>query len=183
MIDGLSAAIADAAQEIDIECLSASLGIISSAQRIHVSEMDVDLAGNGTDLSNQLLRLGSSSSYHALPEEQRMVVTTAGHGSALIVLSAEPTTTDAIELFELIGLQELPAILIAPKLPTGIEFPGVRLEIGASLSRGLFARSSRCFKQSVIVELLCTGSSLELGHGISEGRGVSIVQTSPPKKC
>lgn len=180
--DSLGVAIADAAQGIDIDGLSAALGIISGARRIHVFPMDVESAGNAVDLFNQLLRLGSSCSCHSLPEEQRMVVTAAGDGSAFIVLSAEPTGLDEIELFESISTQDLPAILIAPILPTGTEFPGVHLEIGPSLSQGLFARSSRRYKQAVMVDLLCTGSSLELGPGLSGATAVSIEQPSPPIK-
>lgn len=112
-----------------------------------------------------------------------MVVTAAGDGSAFIALSAESAGADTIELFEAIGLQDLPSILIAPTLPTGTDFPGVHLVIGPSLSQGLFARSSRRYKQAVMVDLLCTGSSLELGHGIAAAAAaLPLDQHSPPRK-
>lgn len=180
--DGFVAAIVDTAQDIDIDRLSVALGIISAARRVHVFPMDIESAGNAVDLYNQLLRLGTSCACHALPEEQRMVVTAAGDGSAIIALSAEPTGADAIELFEAIGLQDLPAIPIAPVLPISTDFPGVHLVIGPSLSQCLCARSTRRHKQAVVVDLLCTGSSLELGHGISERATLPFDQQSPPIK-
>lgn len=181
--DGFAAAIVDTAQDIDIDGLSASLGIISAARRVHVFPLDIESAGNAVDLFNQLLRLGTTSACHALPDEQRLVVTAAGDGSAFIALSAESAGADTIELFEAIGLQDLPSILIAPTLPTGTDFPGVHLVIGPSLSQGLFARSSRRYKQAVMVDLLCTGSSLELGHGIAAAAAaLPLDQHSPPMK-
>jgi len=180
--EGLGAAIVDAAKEIEVDSLSVALAIISGARLIQVMPMDVESAGNAIDLFNQLLRQGMSTSCHSLPEEQRMVVTASGDGSAFIVLIAEPTNRDVLELFEANGLQDLPAILIAPKLPIGVTFPGVHLEIGPSISQGLFARSSRRYKQSVVVELLCTGTSLELGRGLAGDTAMLLNQQSPPIK-
>lgn len=179
--DGLGAAIADAAKDIDVDSLGKALAIISTARLIHVLPIDIESAGNATDLFNQMLRLGTPTSYHALPEEQRMVVTASGNDSAFMVLSAEPANRDVLELFEAIALQDLSAILIAPALPIGTTFPGVHLMIGPSSLQGLFARSSRRYKQLVLVELLCTGSSLELGRGLSDN-GLSLDQQSPPIK-
>ncbi|MCC5973828.1 MAG: MurR/RpiR family transcriptional regulator [Rubellimicrobium sp.] len=180
--DGLGAAIVEAAKDIDVDSLAKALAIISTARLIHVLPMDIESAGNSTDLFNQMLRLGTSTSYHALPEEQRMVVTASSDDSAFMVLSAEPANRDVLELFEAIAQKDLPAILIAPGLPVGTMFPGVHLKIGPSITQDLFARSSRRYKQSVVVELLCTGSSLELGRGLRRDSALLLDQPSPPIK-
>ena len=178
--EGLGAAIADVAQEIDITRLATALSIVSDARRIVIFPTDVESAGCAVDLFNQLLRLGISSSCHTLPEEQRMVATAADSGSAVVVLSALPVGPEAVELLETLALQDLPTILISPILPVAIDFTGVHLLIGASHSQGIFARSSRRYKQAIIVDLLCTGFSLELGQGDAARNAPPIDQRSPP---
>jgi len=182
VVDALTSDIAGVAQSIDIARLSAALGIVSDARRILVFPLDVDSTGCAIDLFNQLLRLGTPCSCHTVPEEQRMVAMAAEPGSAAIILAAQPVLTAAQELFETVALSELPTVLISPATPVGSEFPGVQLEIASAPSAGIFARSSRRYRQSIMVDLICVGVSLKLGQGEAARRVPLVDQSAPPPK-
>ncbi len=182
VVDGLSGDIAGVAQTMDIARLSTALGMVSDAQRILVFPADVDSAGCAFDLFNQLLRLGTPCSCHTVPEEQRMVAMAAEPGSAAVILAAQPVLATARELFETLALSELPTILISPQIPVAFEFSGVHLEISTAPSAGIFARSSRRYRQSIIVDLICVGFSLKLGQGDAARRVPLVDQSAPPLK-
>lgn len=182
VVDGLTGDIAGVAQSIDIACLSAALGIVSDARRILVFPLDGDSTGCAIDLFNQLLRLGTPCSCHTVPEEQRMVAMAAEPGTAAVILAAQPVLAAARELFETLALSELPTVLISPSIPVGSEFPGVQLEIATSPSAGIFARSSRRYRQSIMVDLICVGVSLKLGQGEAARRLPLFDQSAPPLK-
>jgi DNA-binding MurR/RpiR family transcriptional regulator len=182
VVDGLSSDIAGVSHSINIERLSAALGIVSDARRILVFPIDVDSAGCALDLFNQLLRLGTPASCHSVPEEQRMVAVAAEPGSAAVVLCAQPVPISARGLFESLALSDLPTVLISPQVPGGQGFTGVHLEISMAPSSGIFARSSRRYRQSIVVDLICAGFSLKLGQGDAARRVPLVDQSAPPLK-
>jgi DNA-binding MurR/RpiR family transcriptional regulator len=182
VVDGLTGDIVGVAQSIDIARLSVALGMVSDARRILVFPLDVDSTGCAIDLFNQLLRLGTPCSCHTVPEEQRMVAMAAEPGTAAVILAAQPVLAAARELFETLALSELPTVFISPSIPVGSEFPGVQLEIATAPSAGIFARSSRRYRQSIMVDLICVGVSLKLGQGEAARRVPLVDQSAPPLK-
>jgi hypothetical protein len=111
-----------------------------------------------------------------------MVAMAAEPGTAAVILAAQPVLAAARELFETLALSELPTVLISPSIPVGSEFPGVQLEIATAPSAGIFARSSRRYRQSIMVDLICVGVSLKLGQGEAARRVPLVDQSAPPLK-
>jgi hypothetical protein len=85
-------------------------------------------------------------------------------------------------LFESLALSDLPTVLISPQVPGGQGFTGVHLEISMAPSSGIFARSSRRYRQSIVVDLICAGFSLKLGQGDAARRVPLVDQSAPPLK-
>lgn len=182
LTDGLVGALSDMNADISLEVFSDALDVIAGARHVNVFPLDQRSQGVALDAHIRLLRLGVESSFHVLPDEQRMVVGTARHASAFLLISAEPGGADLSDLFDSIGVQGAGAILIAPGLIGGVRFPGAHLVIRSSGPTGIFAQSALRYRQAILVDLLCTGHSLNLSDNLAERQRSVEEQIPPPLK-
>ena len=179
---GLGAAITEMESEIDIHCLSEALDILAAARHINVFPLDQESQGAAVDVFNRLLRIGNACSCHIPAEEQRMVISAASDASAFLLLSMDTVITEPVDLFESMSLLGDRAILIAPPLAPGLVFPGVQLVVETTLVPGIFVQSLRRYKQAIMIDLICTGSALNLADSLGERRRRLERQTEPPLK-
>jgi DNA-binding MurR/RpiR family transcriptional regulator len=182
LTNGLSGALSDMNQDISLEAFSDALDIVAGARHINVFPLDQKSQGMALDAHIRLLRLGIESSIHAAAEEQRAVVGAAREQSAFLLIGAETAWPDLADLFDSISLSGAGAVLIGPGLVGAQRFSGVHLIIRNTTPVGIFSQSALRYKQAILIDLLCTGHSLNLADNLAEKRRTLEAQVPPPLK-
>jgi len=182
MKEALTTALSDTAADLDIGAFAAALDVIATVRHLCVLPADQLSQGSSLDTHIRLLRMGIESSVHVLPEEQRMVIGSARSDVGFIILATDGTAPDVGELLDILNVQENPAILISPALGRGHTFAGIHLPIRNNLPVEIFAQSAVRYKQAMVIDLLCTGHSLNLSEGHIERRRPIGEQVPPPLK-
>lgn len=180
--EGLSAALADMNADISLDVFSDALDVIAGARHINVFALDQKSQGVALDAHIRLLRLGVESSLHLPADEQRAVVGAAREASAFLLVGADPGGSDLADLFDSIAVNGAGAILIGPGLIGALRFPGAHLVVRNTTPVGVFAQSATRYKQAILVDLLCTGHSLNLSENLAERQRSVEAQLPPPLK-
>lgn len=182
LTDGLSGALADMNADISLDVFSEALDIIAGARHISVFPLDQKSQGMALDAHVRLLRLGIESSIHVAAEEQRTVVGAARDMSAFLLIGADAAGPDLSDLFENIGVSGAGAVLIGPGLVGAPRFPGAHLVIRTTTPVGVFSQSALRYKQAILIDLICTGHSLNLSENLDERKRKVEAQLPPPLK-
>lgn len=182
MKEALTTALSDAAADLNIGTFAAALDIIATVRHLCVLPADQLSQGTSLDTHVRLLRMGIESSVHLAPEEQRMVISSARSDVGFIVLATDGTAPDVADLIDILNVQDNAAILISPALARGHSFAGTHLPIRNNLPVEIFAQSAVRYKLAMVVDLLCTGHSLNLSEGLTERRRPIGEQLPPPLK-
>lgn len=182
LTDGLSGALADMNADISLDVFSEALDIIAGARHINVFPLDQKSQGMALDAHIRLLRLGIESSIHVAAEEQRAVVGAARDMSAFLLIGADAAGPDLSDLFENIGVSGAGAVLIGPGLVGAPRFPGAHLVIRTTTPVGVFSQSAFRYKQAILIDLICTGHSLNLSENLDERKRKVEAQLPPPLK-
>jgi RpiR family carbohydrate utilization transcriptional regulator len=182
MKEALTTALSDAASDLDIAAFAAALDVIATVRHLCVLPVDQLSQGSAFDTHVRLLRMGIESSVHLLPDEQRMIIGSARSDVGFIVLTSDATAPDVSDLLDILNSQDNPAVLISPALSRGQTFNGIHLAIRNNLPVEIFAQSAVRYKQAMVIDLLCTGHSLNLSEGILERRRPVNEQLPPPLK-
>lgn len=182
LTDGLSGALADMNADISLDVFSEALDIIAGARHINVFPLDQKSQGMALDAHIRLLRLGIESSIHVAAEEQRTVVGAARDMSAFLLIGADAAGPDLSDLFENIGVSGAGAVLIGPGLVGAPRFPGPHLVIRTTTPVGVFSQSALRYKQAILIDLICTGHSLNLSENLDERKRKVEAQLPPPLK-
>lgn len=180
--DGLSGALADMNADIPREVFAEALDIIAGARHVSVFPLDQKSQGMALDAHMRLLRLGIESSLHIAAEEQRTVVGVARDASAFLLIGADVSGPDQLELFDSISASGCAALLIGQGLLGSQRFPGPHLVIRNTTPVGVFSQSALRYKQAIIIDLLCTGHALNLADNLDERKRKVELQVPPPLK-
>ncbi|MDP1730912.1 MAG: MurR/RpiR family transcriptional regulator [Devosia sp.] len=178
----LTTALSDINSDLSPTAFPEALDIIASARHVSVLPVDQWSQGIALDAHVRLLRMGIESSVHFAVEEQRMMAGIARETNALIVIAADGGNPDLADLIDLVGIQDAGVILIAPSLNRGQAFSGTHLVVRNSSPVEMFAQSAVRYRQSIIIDILCTGHSLNLSEGLAERRRQVEQQVPPPLK-
>jgi RpiR family transcriptional regulator, carbohydrate utilization regulator len=182
LTNGLAGALSDMNKDISLDVFSDALDIIASARHINVFPLDQKSQGMALDAHVRLLRLGLESSIHVSAEEQRIVVGAAREQSAFLMIGADTAGLELSDLFEIIGVNGADAILIGPGLVGSLRFPGAHLIIRSTTPVGVFSLSALRYKQAILIDLICTGHSLNLSENLAERKRRLEMQLPPPLK-
>lgn len=182
LTDGLSGALSDMNGDISLEAFSDALDIIAGARHVNVFPLDQKSQGMALDAHIRLLRLGIESSIHVSAEEQRSVIGAARDQSAFLLIGADAANPELSDLFDSIGVSGAGMILIGPGLIGSQKFPGAHLIIRNTTPVGIFAQSALRYKQAILIDLICTGHSLNLAGSADEKKRPLEIQLPPPLK-
>lgn len=182
LTDGLSGALSDMHADISLDVFSDALDIIAGARHVNVFPLDQKSQGMALDAHIRLLRLGIESSIHVSAEEQRTVVGAAREQSAYLLIGADTAGPELADLFEAIAVTQAGAVLISPALIGSQRFQGAHLIIRNTTPVGVFSQSALRYKQAILIDLICTGHSLNLSDNLDERRRKLEIQLPPPLK-
>ncbi len=182
LTQGLASTLADMNADISLDVFSDALDVIAGARHINVFPLDQKSQGVALDAHIRLLRLGVESSLHVPADEQRAVIGAARESSVFLLIAADAVGPDLADLFDGIDVEGIGAILIGPSLIGGLRFPGAHLVIRNATPVGVFAQSAIRYRQAILVDLLCTGHSLNLSESLPERRRRVEKQLPPPLK-
>ncbi|WP_332718960.1 hypothetical protein [Pelagibacterium mangrovi] len=181
MKETLTTALADAASDLDIAAFAAALDVIATARHLCVLPADQLSQGSALDTHIRLLRMGMESSVHLVPDEQRMIIGSARGDVGFILLTTDPSALDGSDLLDILNNQDNPAILISPSRsrPSFQRHPPHYPQQPAA---GNFRPFGLRYKQALVIDLLCTGHSLNLSEGLTKPRRPVNEQLPPPLK-
>ena len=98
------------------------------------------------------------------------------------MIAADAVGPEFSDLFESIVVAKGPAVLIGPSLVGALRFPGSHLVIRNTTPVGIFSQSALRYKQAILIDLICTGHSLDLADNLAEKRRKQEAQLPPPLK-
>ncbi len=178
----LTTALSEIGDDLPQSDVADALDIIARAGHVSILPVDQWSHGVALDAHVRLLRMGVESSVHFASDEQRMLAGLTRESTALIVLAADATNTDLLDLLDVIGPQGERTVLVSPALGPSKTFSGVQLTIRNSRGREIFAQSAIRYKQAIIIDILCTAHSLNLAEGVEERHRYVKEQEPPPLK-
>ena len=178
----LTTALAEIADDLPQADVADALDVIARAGHISLMPADQWSQGVALDAHVRLLRMGIESSVHFAVDEQRMLAGLARERTALIVLAADATSSDLLDLLDVMGMHGDRCVLIAPALGPARTFAGTQLVIRNARGREIFSQSAIRYKQAIIIDILCTAHSLNLSEGIEERNRFVEEQQPPPLK-